>query len=56
MWDLQPPRHISTLPKATIQGMSPKWRDGGHEEAHALQQRASYSITSSVVARPRTGW
>ena len=28
MFSLQPPRHISTLPKATIQGMSPKWRDG----------------------------
>ena len=28
MCSLQPPRHISTLPKAAIQGMSPKWRDG----------------------------
>ena len=56
MFNLQPPRHISTLPKATIQGMSPKWRDCERARRKGFSTGQASTQTVASIARLSRYW
>ena len=58
MWDLQPPRHISTLPKATELLRCRRLTRWAHLQTHALQQIRTWKFSSDAPPqwrRPNPG-